>query len=278
MVRRRDPAQRLVAMTTATRPELPLANLRDLGGIRVAEGCVRSGRVFRSDDVAVIDRDGAEQLLATGVTTILDLRSTIELERWGRGHLGDLGTAHVLLPLQRISSAPHELRIGLPLEAVTPESMGRWYVEMVLDAADLLVEGLRVTADADGAVLFHCAAGKDRTGVFAAALLAVLGADAAAIAADYTLTQTQLRPLLTRLSVVFPTDDQNFAGLDWDNTPGAMLSAPSETMLAMLRILDEEHGGMLSVLRRAGLDAITEATLRERLVDRSTTNSEGVSA
>lgn len=52
---------------------------------------------------------------------------------------------------------------------------------------------------------------------------------------------------------------------DLDNPPGAMLTAPAETMHAMLRILDDEHGGMLAVLRAAGLDPEIEALLRTRL-------------
>lgn len=264
-------------MTPTVRPELPLANLRDLGGIPVPGGRVREGFLFRSDDVTIIHPEGADELVAAGVTTILDLRSGEELERWGRGHLGTRGTSHFLLPLQKVPSAPHELRIGLPLEAVTPESMGRWYVEMTLDAADLLVEGLRLTADAEDAVLFHCAAGKDRTGVFAAALLAVLGADSDAIAADYARTDDQLRPLLERLAVVFFTEEnpKPFPEIDLDNPPGAMLTAPAETMQAMLRILDAEHGGMLAVLRAAGLDPDTERCLRNRFID---ANPEGMNA
>lgn len=265
-------------MTIAARPELPLANLRDLGGIAVPGGRVREGFLFRSDDVTIIHAEGADELVAAGVTTILDLRSGEELERWGRGHLGTRGTNHFLLPLQKVPSAPHELRIGLPLEAVTPESMGRWYVEMTIDAADLIVEGLRLTAAADDAVLFHCAAGKDRTGVFAAALLAVLGADTEAIAADYARTDDRLRPLLERLAVVFASADQDWPEMDLDNPPGAMLTAPAATMHAMLRILDNEHGGMLAVLRDAGLDPVTEATLRARLIERTSTNDEGANA
>ncbi len=264
-------------MTATARTEYPLANFRDLGGIPVSNGKVRSGFVFRADDVTLIDANGASDLVERGISTILDLRSPEELQRWGRGRLGSMDTNHHLLPLQRVPSAPHELRIGLPLAAVTPESMGRWYVEMLIDASQIIVEGLRIASVSEGGVLFHCAAGKDRTGVFAAALLAVLGADATAIARDYERTDENRRPLLERLAVVFGDAADTWPDIDLDSPPGAMLTSPAETMHVMLQILDAEHGGMLRVLRSAGLDEETPTRLRDRFVEVHATSSEGSS-
>jgi protein-tyrosine phosphatase len=73
-------------------------------------------------------------------------------------------------------------------EVTTAEAMGRWYATMAVDAAATIVAGLDAVAAARGAVLFHCSAGKDRTGLGAALILTALGVSRAEIIADYVAT------------------------------------------------------------------------------------------
>src|SRR3954447_5653112 len=86
----------------------PLTNLRDLSGIVVNGGTVRPGVFWRADDVTRVDQAGADQLVADGLSLILDLRSGEELEHTGRGLLGATEVAFAHLPMTTQSAVPGE--------------------------------------------------------------------------------------------------------------------------------------------------------------------------
>lgn len=239
-----------------------LVNLRDLGGIAVRGGRVRPGLVWRSDDAACITDTGAATLVERGLTTLIDLRSADELTLTGRGPLGTHPVLHHHLPLLDLDASPVRLREMIEASGDTSQTVGAWYAHLALDRAEVLVAGLRVVAEAPGAVLFHCAAGKDRTGIFAAALLTALGAALEDIAADYALTHAAMPQILARLSgQARPWEPEG--GLIVNET-SALLGAPAATMRHMLEVLDIDHGGFAAVLAAGGLDP----RLRNDLVDR----------
>jgi protein-tyrosine phosphatase len=245
----------------------PLANLRDLGGIPVAGGAVRPGLVLRSDDVCTVDAASARALVDGGLRLILDLRSAEELARTGRGLLGGYpAVRHLHLPLLAQMSDGTTGLLERLLTADDPAvEFGRWYAQSVRGTGPLIVRGLTEIAAADGAALFHCAAGKDRTGQFAAALLAVLGADEEAIVADYVRTEEVQEALMARLAGIlqpFLGDVSRYR----DKIPAGLDGAKAETMQTMLAELDGASG-LLALLRDSGLAPETEDRLRERLVE-----------
>jgi protein-tyrosine phosphatase len=242
-----------------------LANFRDLGGIPVAGGTVRAGAVFRSDDVSTAHAGDGERLRARGLSTVIDLRSPEEVAHTGRGVLDGDDIDYHHLPLTTTVAAP--VGAGEGLRALTtPEAVGRWYAGLAIGDARTIVAGFEAVAASPGPVLFHCAAGKDRTGVFAASLLTVLGAEPDAIIADYALTDSVMPAILARLEPFFAS----LLGEDhepWDvATSGAILAAPAESMSTMLRLLDQQPGGFVGVLRAGGLTDDLIGRLRARLV------------
>jgi protein-tyrosine phosphatase len=242
-----------------------LANFRDLGGIPVEGGTVRAGAVFRSDDVSTAHSDEGVRLRASGLSTVIDLRSPAEADHTGRGVLDGDDIDYHHLPLTTTVAVP--MGEGEGLRGLrTPAAVGEWYASLVVGDARTIVTGFEVVADAPRAVLFHCAAGKDRTGVFAASLLTVLGAEPDAIIADYALTDAAMPAIQKRLEVFFASllGERHEP---WDvETAGAILAAPAASMAAMLQLLDREPGGFRGVLRRGGLTNALAGTLRERLV------------
>ena len=64
-------------------------NLRDLGGIPIDGGVLREGLAIRTDDLAYVTTDVAAQLVAAGLTAIIDLRSPLEVSVTGRGPLAE---------------------------------------------------------------------------------------------------------------------------------------------------------------------------------------------
>ncbi|WP_328609554.1 tyrosine-protein phosphatase [Amycolatopsis sp. NBC_00345] len=155
------------------------ANFRDLGGLPVRGGWIAPSRVYRGAGIHLLDR-GAVTALDTehGIRGFVDLRSLREVELDGVAPVG-AGQTRYAVPIEPSldalrSVAPHDL---LPAG----------YLVMVVERAPALVLALRsIAAALDlGAVVVHCVAGKDRTGVAIAALLGLLGAADDTVIEDY---------------------------------------------------------------------------------------------
>jgi protein-tyrosine phosphatase len=249
-----------------SRPPLhQLVNLRDLGGIEVTDGSIRPGLLWRADDVSLVTPEGADALLGLGISTVIDLRSAAEQRRTGPGALTGHPVEHHHLPLLAVSANPIDLQAMVAADGDSPGVVARWYARLVIDRADLIVDALRVIAQAPGGVVFHCAAGKDRTGIVAAAVLSTLGARDATIARDYARTQEAVPVILERIAARMPA---------WlppsTDAPSAVLGALEDSMLGMLAELRSTAGGMTAVLVEHGLDDALRQRLREHLVDPST--------
>jgi protein-tyrosine phosphatase len=231
-------------------------NFRDVGGYVTADGArVRWGQVFRSDALHHLWPADVQAVRALGVDRVIDLRSPEEISTVGRGALGDTGIEYVTASV--IPMAAGEA-VGAPSGDDIAERY-LWYLDV---GADALVDAFGVLAEADrGAVVFHCAAGKDRTGVVAAMLLAVLGVGEDDIVADYALTNRALPAILARLAAD-PVHAEGIAQM-----PANRRVVQPETMRRFLQLLGAEHGGARAWLDRAGLDPASVDALRARLRD-----------
>lgn len=236
-------------------------NLRDLGGIPITGGVLREGVAIRTDDLAYVTADVADELVAAGLTAIIDLRSSVEVATTGRGPLASRAVSYHHLPL--IANVGESMKQDAP--AFGHEAMGRMYVQMVEEAAPQLVTALNVIAHTPGATAFHCAAGRDRTGVLAAMLLLALGAEDADIVADYARTGDNMAAIMQRTA---PVMGAMWRALGFDpetRDHTALLEGSMEvSMRTLLATLRERHGDALAPLRVAGLSDATIARLRER--------------
>jgi protein-tyrosine phosphatase len=229
-------------------------NFRDIGGYPTADGhSVRWRRVFRSDSLGpVTPADAARLTEELGLVSVIDLRATAEVERQGRGALVDAAVDYHHLPL-------FEIVPGAQRE--WPAGLHELYRGLLTDAAGQIAAVLRIIAeDESHPVVFHCVAGKDRTGVIAALLLGLLGVSDGDIVADYALTQ-EVMPLMLdrwRTSLTVP---------DSDEFPAHILRAEAETMRRLLAILRQEYGSLEGYVRVGGLpDELVDA-LRAHLLE-----------
>lgn len=250
---------------TATIPDIELSapvNLRDLGGIPIARGILREGLALRADDLAVITDDDAVRLVSGGLTSVIDLRTSDEVALTGRGPLAEYPVAYHHLPLMASIGA------GMPEDrsfVVDHVAMGEMYARMVETAAPQLVTALGVIAVSPGATAFHCAAGRDRTGVLAAVLLLALGAADDDIVTDYARTDPNMAAINERMR---PVMGVLMARLGFDLDAMSALTRSEEpmdiSMRTMLARLRERHGDALTPLRSGGLSEGIIARLRER--------------
>ena len=238
-------------------------NLRDLGGIATTGGVLREGFVIRTDDLSTITDEVATGLVDAGLVAIIDLRTADEVAITGRGPLASYPVAYHHLPL--MASIGSSMSKDVP--ALDHESMGAMYLSMVETAAPQLVTALNIIAHAPGATAFHCAAGRDRTGVLAACLLLVLGATDDDIVADYALTGPNMPAIMERTRIPLSAVMARL-GFDFDSMVGSGLSEGSMdvSMRILLAGLRSRWSDALEPLRAAGLSDDTMARLRERAV------------
>jgi len=240
-------------------------NFRDLGGYRTTEGrTVRWRQVFRADGLETMtDRDVAVVTDELGVETVIDLRTAREIEYVGVGPVPEAGVSwHNVSIIDETQRAWQE--------ALEQGTIVDQYFVMLEGSAAKFVEAFGIVADTDGPLVFHCAAGKDRTGLLAGLLLSTLGVDDEQIGHDYALTAAVLPELEARF--VARMKDPRFKE-QYGARPERMqaahrsMSADAQTLAAVLSGLRERAGSPEAWLRDHGVSEATIARLRVRLVD-----------
>lgn len=256
-----------------------LANLRDVGGMPTRDGGeIRAGRLLRSDNLQALTRSDIDTLLSLGLTDVVDLRSEYEVESEGPGPLAAYPDVHLHQhslfrewregvgedkPDVRPDAVPDE---ALPWVDLTPtvtaeNPVASVYLSYLADRPDSVLAALRDIADADGATLVHCAAGKDRTGTIVALALSVAGAERDAIIADYAASSERVEAILDRL-----LGSRTYAENLRDRPISSHESHP-ETMQVFLRYVESEYGGVEPLLATMGWTEDDSARLRAKLRD-----------
>ncbi len=171
-------------MTDHHRDWSGFANARSLAGMSTATGPIRDGRLFRSE-LPACEVDVAEALLvAEDISLVLDLRSQFETDR----RPSVLATHRTYRCSPLVDPRMDHLR-----DPCSEHSLFDLYRGSLDRNGRALVEAVRhVIYAPSGGVLVHCAAGKDRTGIFIAVVLAALGAPTSAIVGDYSATEGRL--------------------------------------------------------------------------------------
>lgn len=228
-------------------------NTRDLGGLSVAgNGTTRSGVFFRSDiplDLAAAD---FERLHELGLDTVIDLRQPQELERDPNSLASTAG-----IDYQNVEIWGH---IDESAQPADPYDITAFYIRALDHAGHAFVRVMTLLAKAPGAALFHCTAGKDRTGLVAALLLEAVGVDRQTIVDDFALTHDRIDPLRQRL--LKDAEERGIRREDFQR----LLGATPDLIGPALEHLDARFGGAVAYLKGNGLtDEVLEA-LRRKLV------------
>ena len=244
-------------------------NVRDLGGLPTEDGReTAGGRLLRSDNLQELSASDVARLVGDiGVTTVVDLRSSAELTSEGPAPLD-------AVPAVRHAHHPVIPEIGEATDAAaeallirTKHDRSRFpgdptcghYLGYLEDRPDQVVGALRSIAQAGGAALVHCAAGKDRTGVVVALALTAAGVRPEAVIADYAATGERTEAILSRLRRS-PTYAR-----DIDSLPARGHQPRPQTMAAFLAQMDARYGGVTRWLTDHGLGTDDLSLLRAKL-------------
>ncbi|NUT29243.1 MAG: tyrosine-protein phosphatase [Streptomyces sp.] len=243
-----------------------LHNFRDLGGHTTTDGHrVRPGRLYRTDSLSKLTQGTPDwsRFLSLGVHTVIDLRYPWEIESRGRVPDHPSFTYHNL----SIEHRPYN-QAALTPDVDPARYLAERYMEVAQDGTKEIRSALELVAEAaesDTPLVFHCASGKDRTGLLAALILGLLGVPEPTIIKDFTLTELAAPALLA----------------DWKahnngHTPTwpAFGRAPEATMRLFLTALTDRYGSVEGYVSDAlSLNpASLSTTLRRRLLENNPGN------
>jgi hypothetical protein len=232
-------------------------NVRDVGGLPTEQGgAIRWRALVRADSVRTLTDVGWGSLEDYGVRTIIDLRTPDECER---DPARDVPYEIVRVPI--VGRTPEEIRLARDSgkAASSIEAATAVYLDVLARERRGFAEATTAFAHAgDGAVVVHCAAGKDRTGLLVAMLLAVAGVPADAIVDDYRLSGPNVAAAFQAWIDAGETERER-------EVRRVLLASPPEAMAGVLEHLDGVNGGAAGYLREAGVPDETLAQVRSRL-------------
>ena len=236
-------------------------NFRDLGGYPTEDGRNTKWRtLFRADGLYRLrGADDMSRVRQLGLKSVIDLRTEREQREQG------------IFPTDDIEVAFHHLSIvdATWSDTQTPvfddevEFLVWGYRDMLEIGSSRFADAMHVLAQTESIpAVFHCAAGKDRTGVLAALLLSSLGVDDAHICADYGLTQDAMRRSIAWSKVHRPELAQRYATI-----PKAYLAADPRAMQIILTDLAQQHGSVRNYVREIGVADATINALENLLLE-----------
>ena len=231
-------------------------NARDLGGTVTADGrVVRSGLLVRADALHRCREVSAAGLSERGVSLVLDLRDAAERDATAVFSHPDVRTEHhpVLDEAWQWEDAGHGDLTTL---------LEQRYRSILTEFGGRLARTVQRVVDHDGGTAYHCAVGKDRTGLVTMLLLGALGVPDRAIVDDYARTATATAVQVTYLRYLGRPEGD----VSPDELALGLWSARPVTMARTLAFVSEEFGGVPGYLAEHGVGASEVDALRGRLL------------
>lgn len=223
-------------------------NVRTFGDLRGSNGPIPAGSFVRAADLTQLTPADLDALAARGVVLGVDLRTAEEAA----------GGADPLATDSRFKYARISLLGTEKLDlANLPDSLGVLYVQSLAGNQPQYKQVFETIAgQPDGTVLFHCTAGKDRTGMIAAMLLSLAGVPRSEIVHNYTISAHYLEPMLKQSPQLAEMVRQN-------PKIANMMGTPAEAIESFLDVLDREHGGARAYLETIG---VSDADVQQLMV------------
>jgi protein-tyrosine phosphatase len=233
-------------------------NFRDLGGYVGLDGrTIKWRHLFRADGLSHLTSRDHQVVRQLGVATVIDLRTDDEVGR-DRFDAEATPVTYHHAPLLKATRTSEDFDAA-------PFLLTDTYTTMLADAGHEIRLAVEVIAAEDNhPVIFHCAAGKDRTGVLAALLLGLLGVDDETIVADYALTERAMGALRDLLIQRMPEQAERLVELG-----DRVMSAEASNMVQLLGVIEERWGSIPAYAASIGISEATIESLRDGLLERA---------
>lgn len=232
-----------------------LYNARDLGGLQTAFGKRTAFRRFvRSDEPSMLSKADLDSLLSYPIRTVIDLRSQEEINRRGTPFMNH---PDILFSNVSLFETDPEGEDDPTVQVALRHTLGQLYIFLLETRKTQLAEVFRqILAAPEGAILFHCTHGKDRTGIIAALLLSLVQVSREDIVNNYSVTYDYIRKLVDPKLALMPLNTHH------------ILKSDAENMEIFLDFLDKNYQGQSAVyLRSIGFSESEISMLRSRLLE-----------
>lgn len=232
-------------------------NVRELGGYPTIDGKVTVSQKFlRGDDLTELTEADITFLLEYGVTSVLDLRSDIELEHAPNPLANHSSIYYLHKSLLDVGASSDSFEdFGELIEAEHEDILANMYIHILKESQKEIKEIFNWFADQEGCVLFHCTAGKDRTGVIAMLLLGLAGVSEEDIIANYMVTQIYNKANPEETMMNLPIE-----------LPKELLESKPEFMIKAYHYLVEKYENVENYFLQIGIDKVILDTIKEKFV------------
>lgn len=233
--------ERMIRMYAEKTYNFPsMLNIRDLGGHKSKFGLTRYGTLIRSDAPYKLSQNEIDEFMKLGVTTVIDFRSKPEIEQKPCVLAKIDGVKYYNIPMYGGNVMPPSEELVAP-----------GYFKMIEDK-ETIYKIMHVIATSKGNVLYHCSAGKDRTGVISALLLTLVGVSSKEIAEDYYVSWENIKQLIDELLEKNPNM--------------RMLENRREYIEDFLQMLNNKYGTANEYLMKIGLTNKEIEKIKAKLV------------
>jgi protein-tyrosine phosphatase len=235
-------------------------NFRDLGGYATTSGdsVTKWRQLFRADGLGELTEADFATLRDIGIRTVIDLRAAYELER-GQFDVDAHPVAYHHVPFMESIPDPEEFDRR-------PDLLADQYLEMLDNAGGQIRTTLEVLAGPDALpAVFHCTAGKDRTGLLSAIVLSLLGVPEDTVVADYALSQEAMGRLKEKILRKYPDSAETL-----NNIEGVFSAEPAK-MHTLLSYLAKNYGSVERYVEGIGAAPSVVTALRSALLEPATT-------
>ena len=211
-------------------------NTRELGGYPCKQGKTRFNRFIRSDSICRLTASDRELLQKKGLSLIIDLRSEFEVQF---SPDPDLGVEYVNYPLL------DQINSGITAETCHFE-LNEMYSSLLVESSGMILKIMNRMAETEGCILFHCSAGKDRTGIIAMLLLDLAGVDHELIAQDYAVSSMNLNPYIQ--------DQLKYLKAHGISNAEALLSSSCSQIMGTMNFIERNFKSTENYLLRIGMN------------------------
>ncbi len=234
-------------------------NFRDLGGFITKEGkTIKWGKIFRADKLSELTANDFQKLETLNIKTVVDFRSNSEIEKEPDTLPNNVNYLHLPIGLDNdISKFMDTIKTIAPNDM--EQMMISFYKELPIKWANQYKSFFnKVINSTEGPLVFHCTAGKDRTGIGSALFLYMLGVDMNTIYKDYELSNFYRKEANEKFVKMFEQYGINA------ETGEALMIVKADYLKQIFANITAEHGSVDSYIKNElGITAEDQNRLKE---------------